>query len=375
MGSFMSQSFVPPLDLQSLLSPHREAIAEAVSEVIASCGYILGPKVEAFEQAFAAYCEAPHCIGVNSGTSALHLATRLLDIGPGDEVITTPYTFASSAWCVSYQGATPVFADIDPATFCLDPAAVEAAITPRTKAIVAVHLYGHPCEMDALKTICDKHGLALIEDAAQAHGARYKGKRVGSLGNMTCFSFYPTKNLPCAGEGGALVTDSDELDSHGRALRNHGSIERYFHHEVGYNYRMEALQGAVLGVLLPHLEGWTQARQRIAHRYHELLDGLPLELPREAEGCESVYHLYTVRAPERDKLIANLKEQGVGTSNHYPRAMHLQPCYEGLGYKEGSMPVAEKAAQQAVNLPIFPTMTDEQQDRVCAALRAYFGKA
>ncbi|QYY35691.1 DegT/DnrJ/EryC1/StrS family aminotransferase [Ruficoccus sp. ZRK36] len=368
----MSQSFVPPLDLQSLLSPHREAIAEAVSEVIASCGYILGPKVEAFEQAFAAYCEAPHCIGVNSGTSALHLATRLLDIGPGDEVITTPYTFASSAWCVSYQGATPVFADIDPATFCLDPAAVEAAITPRTKAIVAVHLYGHPCEMDALKAICDKHGLALIEDAAQAHGARYKGKRVGSLGNMTCFSFYPTKNLPCAGEGGALVTDSDELDSHGRALRNHGSIERYFHHEVGYNYRMEALQGAVLGVLLPHLEGWTQARQRIAHRYHELLDGLPLELPREAEGCESVYHLYTVRAPERDKLIANLKEQGVGTSNHYPRAMHLQPCYEGLGYKEGSMPVAEKAAQQAVNLPMFPTMTDEQQDRVCAALRAYF---
>ncbi|MBC2594117.1 DegT/DnrJ/EryC1/StrS family aminotransferase [Ruficoccus amylovorans] len=369
----MSQPFVPPLDLQSLLSPHREAIAAAVAEVIDSCHYVLGPKVEAFEEAFAAYSESAHCIGVNSGTSALHLATRLLDIGPGDEVITTPYTFASSAWCASYQGATPVFVDIDPATFCIDPAAVEAAVTPRTKAIVAVHLYGHPCEMDALKAICQKHDLALIEDAAQAHGARYKGKRVGAIGDMGCFSFYPTKNLPCAGEGGALTTDCDKLAARGRSLRNHGSTVRYFHEEVGYNYRMEAIQGAVLGVLLPNLEGWTEARRRLAHRYHELLDGLPLQLPREAEGCESVYHLYTVLAPERDKLIATLKEQGVGTSNHYPRAMHLQPCYADLGYKEGSLPAAERAAREAVNLPMFPTMTLEQQDTVCAALRAYFG--
>jgi dTDP-4-amino-4,6-dideoxygalactose transaminase len=368
----MSQPFVPPLDLQSLLAPHREAIAAAIAEVIDSCHYVLGPKVEAFEQAFAAYCEAAHCIGVNSGTSALHLATRLAGIEPGDEVITTPYTFASSAWCASYQGAKPVFVDIDPATFCLDPMAVEAAITPRTKAIVAVHLYGHPCEMSALRAICVKHRLTLIEDAAQAHGARYKGRRVGTLGDMACFSFYPTKNLPCAGEGGALVTDSDKLATRGRALRNHGSVERYFHHEVGYNYRLEAVQGAVLGVLLPHLEGWTAARRRLAHRYHELLADLPLKLPREAAGCESVYHLYTVRVPERDKLIAALKEQGVGTSNHYPRAMHLQPCYAELGYKEGSLPVAESAAQQAVNLPIFPTMTEEQQDRVSDALHAYF---
>ncbi|MEM9227235.1 MAG: DegT/DnrJ/EryC1/StrS family aminotransferase, partial [Verrucomicrobiota bacterium] len=275
----MSETPVPPLDLKSLLAPHREAIATAVMEVIDSCGFVLGPKVEAFEQAFAAYCEVPHCVGVNSGTSALHLAARLVDIQPGDEVIVPAYTFASTAWCPSYEKATPVFVDIDAATFCIDPAAAEAAITPKTKAIVAVHLYGHPCAMEALTALCDKHGLALIEDCAQAHGARYQGQRVGSFGQAGCFSFYPTKNLPAAGEGGALVTNDDTAAVRAKALRNHGSTQRYYHEDIGYNYRMEAIQGAVLGILLPDIHAWTSARQQLARRYHKLLADTPLALP------------------------------------------------------------------------------------------------
>lgn len=369
----MSDTFVPPLDLKSLLAPHQEAMIAAASEVIKSGQFVLGPKVEAFEEAFAAYCGVAHCVGTSNGTTALHLASRLLNIGPGDEVIMSPYTFASTAWLASYQFAKPVFVDIDPATFCLDPVAVEAAITPKTKAVVAVHLYGHPCEMDTLLAICKKHGVALIEDAAQAHGAVYRGKRVGGFGEVACFSFYPTKNLPAAGEGGALVTNNADFDKRARALRNHGSFERYHHEDVGYNYRMDGIQGAVLGVLLPYLDTWTQTRRRLAHRYHELLADTPLVLPHEAEGCESVYHLYTVRTPERDKLIAHLKANNVGSSNHYPRAMHQQPCYAALGYAKGSLPHAEAAAAQSINLPIFPTMTAAQQDQVAAAIRTYFG--
>jgi len=368
----MSDISVPPLDLKSLLAPHREKIAAEINEVIDSCYFVLGPKVEAFETAFASYCEAAHCVAVNSGTSALHLATRVLGVEPGDEVIVPAYTFASTAWCASYEKATPVFVDMDPATFCLDPKAVEAAITPKTKAVVAVHLFGHPAAMDELRAICDKHGLGLIEDAAQAHGARLNGTRVGNFGDMTCFSFYPTKNLPACGEGGAVVTNSAEFDNRLRGLRNHGSFERYYHNEVGFNYRMEAIQGAVLSVLLPYIEEWTLARRAQAKRYTEALAELPLELPREAPGAESVYHLYTVRTPKRDELIAYLRERNIGTSNHYPRTLHLQPCYAELGYKEGSLPESERAAREVINLPIFPSMSEEQQAHVIASIKSFF---
>ncbi|MGE9293482.1 MAG: DegT/DnrJ/EryC1/StrS family aminotransferase, partial [Puniceicoccales bacterium] len=294
------------------------------------------------------------------------------DIGPGDEVIIPPYTFAATAWAPCYVGATPVFAEIDEATFCLCPKAVEKAITPKTKAIIAVHLYGHPADTTALRALCDKHGLALIEDAAQAHGAKLHGKSAGTLGDVACFSFYPTKNLPACGEGGGVVTNDAKLAERCRALRNHGSHRRYFHDEVGYNYRMEAIQGAVLRIHLKSLSMWNAGRQRLARRYLEKLKETPLLLPLESEGAESVYHLFTVRHPDAPALRERLKAHNIGFSQHYPRPMHLQPCYDELGHKAGDFPVSEAASEQCINLPLFPTMTDEQQDRVIEALRSYF---
>ncbi len=366
--------FVPPLDVKAQLEPHREAVKEAIANVLESGVYVLGPEVEAFETEFAAFCGAEHCVAVNSGTSALHLTMRLYDIGPGDEVIIPPYTFAATAWAPSYVGATPVFAEIDEATFCLDPKAVEKAITPKTKAVIAVHLYGHPADTEALGALCKKHGIALIEDAAQAHGARLGGQSAGTLGDAACFSFYPTKNLPACGEGGAVVTNDAALADRCRALRNHGSHRRYFHDEVGYNYRMEAVQGAVLRIHLKSLAQWNAARQRLARRYLETLKETPLLLPWEADGAESVYHLFTVRHPEAETLCEQLKKENIGFSRHYPRPMHLQPCYAELGHKEGDFPISEAASQQCINLPIFPTMTDEQQNRVVEAIRTFFAR-
>jgi dTDP-4-amino-4,6-dideoxygalactose transaminase len=362
---------VPYFDLPAQIKALRLQLDAAIARTLDHCSFCLGPDVARFEQDFAAYIGAAYCIGFNNGTSALHIAARLLDLGPGDEVITTPATFVATSWALAYVGAKPVFVDIDEATFNLNPALIERAITPRTKAVMPVHLYGHPCDLDPIVEICRKHNLALIEDAAQAHGARYKGKTVGTFGDLAAFSFYPGKNLGACGEGGALVTNSKAYDTRARALREHGSSTRYYHDEVGYNYRMEGIQGAVLGVKLPHLPDWTAARRRIAHRYHERLAGSPLRLPREAAGAESVYHLYVVRHPKREKLKEFLQTKGIGTALHYPVPLHLQKCFSGLGYKAGDFPVAEKAAKECLSLPIYPELTDQQVEYVAAQISQF----
>jgi len=363
---------IPYLDLKAQMAPLRAELEAAFRRTLDNCSFCLGPDVSRFEEAFARFCGVAHCVGLNSGTSALHVALRLLNIGPGDEVITTPFTFVATSWAISYVGARPVYVDIEDATCTLDPRLVERAITPRTKAILPVHLYGHPFDVDGLLAIARRHGLPLIEDAAQAHGATYKGRPVGSFGEMACFSFYPGKNLGACGEGGALVTQNAAYAARARALRDHGSTVRYHHDELGFNYRMEGIQGAVLAVKLPHLPGWNAGRRRVAERYHELLADTPLQLPCEAEGCRSAWHLYVVRHPERDALKKHLEAQGVGCGLHYPVPLHLQKAYADLGHKPGDLPVAEKAARQCLSLPIYPELTDAQIERVAALIKEFF---
>ena len=366
---------VPYLDLPTQMRPIRKEIDAVIAHALDNCSFCLGPDVVQFEKDFARYCGAAHCVGFNSGTSALHVAMKLLDVGPGDEVITTPCTFVATSWAISYVNAQPVYVDIDDATFNLDPKEVERAITPRTKAVLPVHLYGHPVDLDPLLKICRKHKLPLVEDAAQAHGAKYKGKVVGTFGEMSCFSFYPGKNLGAYGEGGALVTNNAAFAARARALREHGSTQRYYHDEVGFNYRMEGIQGAVLGVKLKHLDAWTHERQRVAKRYHELLADTPLQLPREADYAESAWHLYVVRHPRRDDLKAHLESNKIGCALHYPLPLHLQKCYAALGYKPGDFPVAEKAARECLSLPIYPEMTEAQIQRVASVIKDFFRKA
>jgi dTDP-4-amino-4,6-dideoxygalactose transaminase len=362
---------VPYLDLAVQIRGIRNEIDAALARTLDNCSFCLGPDVAQFEKNFAAFCRAKHCLGFNSGTSALHVAMRVLDIGEGDEVITTPFTFVATSWAISYVGAKPVYVDIDDATFNIDPALIERAITPRTKAILPVHLYGQPFDVDKVLEICRKHKLSLVEDAAQAHGAKYKGKVVGTFGDMSCFSFYPTKNLGACGEGGALVTNNEKFAARTRSLREHGSTVRYHHDEVGYNYRMEGFQGAVLGVKLPHLLKWTQERRRVAKRYTELLADTPLRLPREAEYAESAWHLYTVRHPKRDALKKFLEDNGVGCAVHYPIPLHLQKAYAHLGHKAGDFPVAEKISRDCLCLPMFPELTDVQILRVVEVIKKF----
>jgi len=363
---------IPYLDLAAQLRPLRKEIDAVIAKTLDNCSFCLGPDVIQFENDFARHCGAQYAVGFNSGTSALHVAMLLLNIGPGDEVITTPHTFVATSWAISYVGARPVYVDIDDQTFTLDPKLVERAITPRTKAIMPVHLYGHPVDLEPLMEICRKHKPPLVEDAAQAHGAKYRGKIVGTFGAMSGFSFYPGKNLGACGEGGALVTNNEAYAARARSLREHGSTQRYFHDEVGFNYRMEGIQGAVLGVKLRHLDKWTQGRRRVAQRYHELLAGTPLQLPREADYAESVYHLYVVRHPRRDDLKKHLESHKVGCALHYPLPLHLQKCYASLGYHAGDFPVAEKAARECLSLPIYPELTDEQIQRVAEVIKDFF---
>jgi len=285
-------------------------------------------------------------------------------------VITTPFTFIATAEAISAVGATPVFADIDPATYNLDPAAVEAAITPATRALLPVHLYGQPADMPALAAIAQRRGLALVEDAAQAHGAEIGGRRVGSLGHAACFSFYPGKNLGAYGDGGAVTTDDEALAVRLRKLRDHGRVSKYVHDELGYGHRLDALQAAILGAKLPHLDAANGARRRLAARYRELLAGTDLVLPATPAGMEPVWHLFVVRSPRRDELVASLKGQGIEAGIHYPLPLHLQPAYQGLGLGAGSFPVAEAASQQVLSLPLFPELTDQQQERVAAVLQS-----
>lgn len=366
---------VPYLDLKAQMRPLRGEIDTAIARTLDNCSFCLGPDVVQFEKDFARYCGAKDCVAMNSGTSALHIAMLLLGVGQWDEVITTPTTFVATSWGVSYVGARPVYVDIEDATFNLDPKRIEKAITPRTKAIVPVHLYGHPVDLDPILEIGRKHGLPVVEDAAQSHAATYKGRRVGTFGEISCFSFYPGKNLGAYGEGGALVTNNAAFAARARALREHGSTQRYYYDEVGFNYRMEGIQGAVLGVKLKHLDAWTAARRRVAARYHELLKSTPLQLPLEADYAESAYHLYVVRHPKRDGLKQHLEANKIGCALHYPLPLHLQKCYANLGYKEGDFPVAEKAARECLSLPIYPELTDAQVERVAQVVREFFGVA
>ncbi len=367
----MSQP-IPYLDLAAQMRPLRKEIDAAIAKALDNCTFCLGPDVAQFEKDFAGFCGAGHAVGFNSGTSALHVALLMLGVGPGDEVITTPFTFVATSWAISYVGAKPVYVDIDDATFNLDPAQVEKAITPRTKVILPVHLYGHPCDLNPLLELCRKHKLQLVEDAAQAHGATYHGQRVGTAGIMSCFSFYPGKNLGAYGEAGALVTNDEALAKRAKSLREHGSTVRYYHDEVGYNYRMEGIQGAVLGIKLKHLAQWTERRRQVAHRYHELLAGTPLQLPKEADYATSAWHLYVVRHPRRDDLKKHLEANRIGCALHYPLPLHLQKCYASLGYRAGDFPVAEKAANECLSLPIYPELTDEQVQRIAATIREFF---
>jgi dTDP-4-amino-4,6-dideoxygalactose transaminase len=363
---------VPYLDLTAQMRPLRKEIDAAIARTLDQCSFCLGPDVAQFEKDFARFCGAEHCVGFNSGTSALHIAMLLLNVGQGDEVITTPSTFVATTWAISYVSAKPVFVDIDDSTFNLDPARVERAITPRTRAIMPVHLYGHPADLDPLLAICKKHNLPLVEDAAQAHGAKYKGRIVGTFGALSEFSFYPGKNLGAYGEGGALVTNDAAMATRARSLREHGSTRRYYHDEIGFNYRMEGIQGAVLGVKLKHLEEWTQGRRRVAHRYHELLADTPLQLPREASYAESAWHLYVVRHPRRDELKKHLEANHIGCALHYPLPLHLQKAYAFLGHKAGDFPVAEKAARECLSLPIYAEMKESQIQRVADVVRDFF---
>ena len=370
----MSHQPVPYLDLKAQIKPLRAEINAAIAKTIDNCSFCLGPDVVQFEKDFAKYCGAEHCVAFNSGTSAEHVGLMLLGVGPGDEVITTPYTFVATSWAISYVGATPVFVDVDDATMNLDPKLIEEAITPQTKAVLPVHLYGLPFDVDGIREVCQKHNLPLMEDACQAHGAKYKGKTVGGLGDVSCFSFYPGKNLGAFGEGGALVTNNAEFAKRARSLREHGSTVRYYHDEVGFNYRMEGIQGAVLGIKLKHLAKWTSERQRVAKRYAELLADTPLQLPTEPSYAESVWHLYVVRHAQREELKKHLEANGVGCALHYPLPLHLQKCYEKLGYQEGDFPNAEKAARECLSLPIYPELTDEQIVRVAEVVKDFFKK-
>lgn len=366
---------IPFVDLASQYRSIKEEIMPAVSAVLESTQFCLGRFVADFERDFAAYCGASFCVGVNSGTSALHLALLALGVGPGDEVLTTPHTFIATTAAVAYTGATPVFADVDSRTGLLDPDRLERAITPRTKAILPVHLYGQPVDMDGILRVADRHGIPVVEDAAQAHGAEDQGRRCGSMGRMACFSFYPGKNLGAYGEGGAVVTSDPELDKRLRVLRDWGQERKYHHDLLGYNYRMEGMQGAILGVKLRHLEAWTEARRSRAALYDRLLDGV-IERPGLRAGVRHVYHIYAVLHPRRDALQKHLSERGIQTGIHYPIPVHLQKAFAALGHGPGSFPNAEKAASETLSLPMFPELTDEQVHEVCGAVREFqAGKA
>lgn len=360
---------VPYLDLKAQYAGIRTEVLTALEAVCDSCGFAQGPPTKAFEKDFAAYCEVKHCVSLNSGTSALHLALRCLDIGPGDEVITVPFTFIATVWAVSYVGAKPVFVDIEPARRTLDPKKLEKAITPRTKAIIPVHLYGMPADMDPILEIAGKHGIPVIEDAAQSQGARYKGKRVGQMGRISCTSFYPGKNLGAYGEGGALMTNDEAIATRVRRLRDHAQSQRYYHDEVGYNYRMDSFQGAVLNIKLKHLDAWNAARTRHAKRYAELLAGSSVGVPAEFPDSESVWHCYVVELDKRDAVRQQLTDAGIDTGLHYPVPIHLQKPYADLGYRLGDFPVSERLAGRCVSLPMYAELTDEQLQAVAAVLK------
>ena len=366
---------IPFVDLPGQFRALKPEIDAAVGRVLENAQYILGPAVIAFEKDFAAFCRTDEAIGVNSGTSALHLSLLAAGVGPGDEVITVPFTFVATVAAIEYAGAKPVLVDVEPEFLTMDPAKLEAAITPRTKAIIPVHLFGQSADMDPIMAIARKHGLVVIEDACQAHGAEYKGRRCGSIGQLGCFSFYPGKNLGAYGEGGAVVTSDPDLAKKIRLLRAWGEETRYEHKYRGFNYRMDGVQGAILGVKLRYLEAWTEARRRNAAEYgRQLADG-SARLPQERGDARHVYHLYVVRLAQRDVWRERLTQAGVQTGVHYPIPVHLQPAYRDLGYSAGDFPVCEHASTEVLSLPMFPELTQDQIREVALALNTRVGVA
>ena len=362
---------VPFIDLKLQHAPLRTEVLSALADTYDNTRFCLGQDVENFENGFSAVFGFTRTLGLNSGTSPLHLASICGGFGPGDEIITTPFTFASSCWGISYVGAKPVFVDIDADTWCISPEAIARAITPRTKGIVVVHIFGQPARMDEIMTLAKQHKLFVVEDCAQAVGARYNGAPVGSIGDCGTFSFYPTKNLGACGEGGAFVSKHTAVMDQAQLLRVHGSPKRYTHTEVGFNFRMDGFQGAILNIKLKHIAAWTARRRAIAGMYRTGIRLKDVQLPVVPAYGESVWHQFTLLHPRRDDLRAHLEKNGVGTEIIYPGPMHRQPCYASLGYAAGSLPVAEKASATCLSLPIFPELTDEQVDHVIKTINAF----
>jgi dTDP-4-amino-4,6-dideoxygalactose transaminase len=364
---------IPFVDLHAQYRSIKPEIDAAVLDVFESTQFVLGRHVAAFEERFASYVGVDHAVGCNSGTSALHLAMLAAGVSRGDEVITTPFTFIATVSAIDYCGAVPVFVDIDPKTLNVDPAHIEALITDRTKAIVPVHLHGRPAPMSAISEIAERHGLKVIEDAAQAHGAEADGRRVGSIGHLGCFSFYPGKNLGAYGEGGAVTTDDPALARVVRMLRDWGAEERYHHDLKGFNYRLEGVQGAVLGVKMDHIEAWTEARRAAASRYDDAFGDLGIITPPPAAD-RHVYHVYAINHARRDELQAFLTGRGIATGIHYPIPVHLQRAFAELGHRPGDFPHSEAAAAETLSLPMFPELTVEQQDAVIDAVQEWIGR-
>lgn len=373
---------VPFLDLKAQYSSIKNEVDSAIQQVIDNTAFILGKAVFDFEKNFAAAHNVKHCFGTSSGTDGNHIALWALGIKPGDEIIIPANTFIATAWGATLCGAKPVFVDCHPESYNLDPEKVEAAITPKTKAIVAVHLYGQSADMDALNEIATKYGLHIVEDAAQAHLAEYKGKKVGGLSEVASFSFYPGKNLGAYGEGGAVVTDNEEFAAKIKLIREHGQSKKYYHETYGHNYRMEGIQGAVLGVKLKYLDKWTEQRRRAAAKYKELMGNIEqLSVPMESTDVKHVYHLYVVRIngnnleereQTRNKLQSFLSDNGIASGLHYPIPLHLQKCFDHLGYNKGDFPVTEDLAQTGLSLPMFPELKDEQIGYIAEKLKEFF---
>jgi dTDP-4-amino-4,6-dideoxygalactose transaminase len=362
---------VPFVDLKIQYQTIRGEINDAIQKVIDDTSFVGGPYLKAFEEQFADFCGAKHAIGVSSGTDALHVALVACGIGRGDEVITVPNTFIATTEAISLAGAKPVFVDVDAESYNIDVSQVEAALTPQTKAIIPVHLYGQPADMDPLREIAERHGLVVIEDACQAHGAEYNSRKVGALGHVGCFSFYPGKNLGAYGDGGMVVSDDPEIVDRVRMLSNHGQAEKNKHPREGFNYRLDGLQAAILSVKLRHLGAWNARRRKNAQRYDELLEGLDVITPVEKQFAKHVFHLYIIQLNRRDELARHLQSRGIAVGFHYPTALHLQPAYGYLEYGPGSFPVAERCAARVLSLPMFPELTEAQIEHVANAIREF----
>ena len=362
---------IPCLDLKGQHQQIKKEVFEAFEKVYDQTAFSGGPFVEEFEKDFAAFCQTDYAVGVNNGTTALHLAMLALNIGPGDEVIIPANTFIATAWGISYTGAIPVFVDCDPDTWEIDASGLEAKITSRTKAVIGVHLYGQPFDINAVRDLCKKHSLWLVEDAAQAQGAKYLGKPVGGFGEMACFSFYPGKNLGACGEAGGITTNNESYYKHLQSLRNHGSMVRYYHEEIGYNMRMGGLEGASLRVKLKYLNSWNERRKKIAAKYHGGIRNPKIKMQLQPEGHDSVFHLFVITTDDRDKLTGLLNEKNIFPGLHYPVPCHLQNAYTNLGYKKGDFPNAEYLAAHCLSLPMYAELSDAEVDHVIKTLNSY----